>query len=80
MALEDAHSTRMVEREISRRPIDGTLLSVHVSNGVCYIRGQLRHQRARPEVDLQHEVATLQKTIRSRDGIRAVIWEAEVRQ
>jgi hypothetical protein len=79
MALEDKHTTRVVEREISRRQVDATLLSIRVSNGVCYVRGQLRHQRAHPEVDLDREVATIQKILRNRDGVRAVIWEAETR-
>jgi hypothetical protein len=77
MAIQDTHATRIVEREISRRQIDSTLLSVHVVNGICYVRGQMQHLRAHPEVDLDKEVLTLQKILRNREGIRMVVWEAE---
>lgn len=79
MAIQDAHATRLVEREVSRRQVDATLLSIRVSNGVCYVRGMLRHLRAHPEVDLDQEVLTIQKILRNREGIRAIVWEAETR-
>ena len=79
MAVSDAHATRVVEREISRRQVDAALLTIHVVNGICYVRGQPRHQRMHPEVDLDNEAKLLQKVLRNREGIRMVVWEAETK-
>ena len=62
MPIEDKQATRRVEREIWKLPIDPTLVTVTVVNGVCYIGGRVRRMRT-PEargVDLKKVMADLE--------------------
>ena len=58
MPLEDKATRRMVEREISKHPVDYSLLVVTVINGVCTFKGRvsaLRGTMARG-VDVRDEM------------------------
>ncbi len=77
MAVEDAMNTRMVQREISRRYVDSTLVDVRVIHGVCYMRGIMRKLRTHPDVDLDHEAEVIRKVLRQQPGIREVVWEVQ---
>jgi hypothetical protein len=79
MALEDANQTRMVQREISRRYIDTTLVDVRVIHGVCYLRGVISKLRSHPDIDLEHEAEIIRKILRQKPGIRDVVWEVYMR-
>jgi len=59
--------------------VDATLLEVHVSHGVVYLRGYLRKLRTHPDVDLHHEMEHISHILRGRPGIRDVVWEADIR-
>ena len=78
MPIEDKQATRRVEREIWKLPIDPTLVTVTVVNGVCYIGGRVRRMRT-PEgrgVDLKKVMADLEDHLRKLPGIRDVVIDA----
>ncbi len=78
MPIEDKQATRRVEREIWKLPIDPTLVTVTVVNGVCYIGGRVRRMRT-PEargVDLKKVMADLEELLRRMPGIRDVVIDA----
>ena len=75
MAAEDAYQSRIVQREISRRYVDASVVDVRVIHGVAYMRGTLRHLRTHPEVDLEAEAEIIRKILRRHPNIRDVVWE-----
>lgn len=77
MAVEAAHLTRKIQREVSRRYVDASRLEVYVSHDICYMRGFLRKLRNHPETSLDQEIEVIKKMIRHVDGIRDVVWEVE---
>ncbi|MCD6351868.1 MAG: hypothetical protein J7M26_07100 [Armatimonadetes bacterium] len=80
MPLEDKQSTRRVEREIHKLPIDHSLVSVSVINGVAYIGGRVRRLRT-PEargLDLKKALQDLEEHVRMLPGIRDVVIDASV--
>ncbi|MGC8669419.1 MAG: hypothetical protein ACP5VE_15035 [Chthonomonadales bacterium] len=79
MAMEDAHQTRMVQRELTRRSVDTSKVDVRVVHGVCYLRGTMSKLHSHPEVDLEHEAEIIRKVLRQHVGIRDVVWEVEMR-
>jgi len=79
MAMEDAHQTRQVMRELCRRYVDMTQIDVHVVAGVCYMRGVMAKLRNHPEIDLESEAEIIQKILRQKPGIRGVVWEVRAR-
>jgi hypothetical protein len=78
MSVEDATQSRAVMREISKRPIDSTLLNVHVSHGVVYLRGVARKLR-NVETDMEQEMQIICRILRQTPGIREVINEVTIR-
>lgn len=79
MAAVDAAQTRLVQREISRRNIDTTLLDVHVHHGVVYLRGTVKTMRGH-DIDLKHELQIICHMLRARPDIRDVVNEVTIRQ
>lgn len=75
MAVGDAECTRMVQRELSRRYVDTSLMDIRVIHGVVYMRGIMRRLRTHPNVDLERESEIIRKILRQKPGIRGVIWE-----
>ncbi len=78
MAMEDAHQTRMVQRELTRRSVDTSKVDVRVIHGVCYLRGTISKLHTHPEVDLEHEAEIIRKVLRQQLGLRDVVWEVEM--
>ena len=78
MSLEDAKQTRMVQREISKRHIDLTMIDVHVMHGVVYLRGTVRQNRGQ-NLDLRHEFQVIAHILRGCPGIRDVVNEIVIR-
>lgn len=70
--VEDASMTRMIQKEIGRRPIDITRLDVMVTHGVVHLRGQIKKLRGH-DVDLKHELEIMRRIIHSKPGIREVL-------
>lgn len=78
MPAEDVAMTRLVQREIGRRPIDARLLDVRAVHGVVYIRGPVRRLRGH-DVNLEHEMEVIRRVLRSKPGIRDVIMDVTYR-
>jgi len=77
MPVDDAQMTRMVQREISRRYVDISMLDVRAMHGVVYLKGTIRALRGH-DVNLEHELEVMQRVIRSKPGIRDVIADVEI--
>jgi hypothetical protein len=78
MSVEDAHQTRQVQREVSRRCIDATRMDIHVSHGVVYLRGIASKMRGH-DIDIAHELQIICHILRARPEIRDVINEVTIR-
>jgi hypothetical protein len=79
MSVEDARQTRMVQREISKRNIDISMLDVHVHHGVVYLRGTVRKSRGQ-NIDMKHEFNILSHILRGCPGIRDVVNDILIRE
>lgn len=78
MPSGDAHLTRQVQREISRRYIDTTRLDVKALHGVVYLRGSVTRLRGH-DVDLKKELEVINRVLRGKQGIRDVIIDVSIR-
>lgn len=79
MSVEDAKQTRMVQREISKRRIDISMMDIHVHHGVVYLRGTVKQIRGQ-NLDMKHEFQIISHILRGCPGIRDVINEVTVRE
>jgi osmotically-inducible protein OsmY len=77
MATEDAHTTKLVQRELNRRCIDIALVDVRVSHGVVYLRGTVRKIRGY-DFDLRKEMEIICTILRQKPGIRDVVNDVRV--
>ena len=75
MPLEDKRTRRLVEREISKHPIDTTLLRVLCINEVVYLDGVVRAIRgpAGRGVDVIREMDKVVDAIKGIKGVRDVV-------
>ena len=78
MAQEQKEMQLLVRREMARRPIDTSMVDVHVTHGVVYLRGTVRVMRGH-DIDLQQEITILQTVLKQKSGIRDVVNELQVR-
>lgn len=78
MPVGDTETTRMVQREISRRFIDAAGLDVKSMHGVVYLRGYIQRLRGH-DIDLKHELEVINRILRSKPGIRDVIIDVDCR-
>lgn len=79
MSVEDARQTRMVQREISKRNLDITMMDIHVHHGVVYLRGSIRPLRGQ-NIDMKHEFNIISHILRGCPGIRDVVNEVHIRE
>lgn len=78
MATVDLETRRLVLREISKRHVDTSLMTVSVSHGVVYLRGTVRGIRGH-DIDIKNEMEVIRRILRSKAGIRDVIIELTFR-
>jgi osmotically-inducible protein OsmY len=78
MANDQKEMQLLVRRELARRPIDCSMVEVHVTHGVVYLRGVVRAVRGH-DIDLQQEITILSTVLRQKQGIRDVINELQHR-
>lgn len=78
MPTGDAETTRMVQREISRRFINAAGLDVKSTHGVVYLRGYIQRLRGH-DMDLKHELEVIHRILRTKPGIRDVIIDVDIR-
>ena len=79
MPAENAQATRMARAEITKRLIDSSMLEVRCIGTVCHLTGILRKLRTHPEVDLKEEMQHISHILRSKAGIREVVWETIIK-
>ena len=79
MASADVQMTRMVRSQIARRSIDSSLLNVRCSHGIVYLVGVIRVLRTHADMDLQKEMEHISAAIRSKPGVREVVWDVSQR-
>jgi hypothetical protein len=68
----------MVQREISKRNIDISMLDVHVHHGVVYLRGTVKKSRGQ-NIDMKHEFSIISHILRGCPGIRDVVNDIHIR-
>jgi hypothetical protein len=78
MAQDQKQMQLLVRREMARRPIDTSMVEVHVSHGIVYLRGTVRAVRGH-DIDLQQEITILQTILKQKSGIRDVVSELQSR-
>ena len=79
MANDNALMTKMVRGQIGRRTIDATQLVIQVSGGVVHFGGVLRPLRTSGNMDMQQEMNNISTILRSKPGIKEVVWDVTLR-
>jgi len=79
MASADAEMTKMVRSQIARRSIDASMLNIRCSHGIVYLVGVIKTLRTHPELDLQKEMEHISAGLRSKPGIREIVWDVTQR-
>jgi len=79
VSVVDSAMTREVFRDISKRPLDISQLTVHVTHGVVYLTGRVERLRGyHSEVDLHEEMNIIIKVLKQKAGIRDVCCEVDI--
>lgn len=63
MTPEDAEIGRNVRRELSKRPIDSTMIDVSVKNGSITLSGRIMHIRDEKSANLRAEIDHVMKNM-----------------
>lgn len=79
MANENAATTKMVRGQIGRRTIDATQLVIQVSGGIVHFGGVLRPLRTSGNMDMQLEMNNISTILRSKPGVKDVVWDVTLR-
>lgn len=80
MPLEDKQMRRLVEREVAKHPIDSSLMTVAVINGVAYLGGRagpLRGALGRG-VDVKRELGLITEAVSQLRGIQDVVNDVQL--
>lgn len=75
MGIEEAKMTRMVMREIGRRPLNISKVSIRVSHGAVYMYGTVSRLRGHESIDLHEELMILQRVLRAKPEIKECHFE-----
>lgn len=79
VSIVDSAMTREVLRDISKRPLDISQMSVHVTHGVVHLQGKVERLRGYYEdVDLHEEMNIIVRLLKQRPGIRDVCCEVDM--
>jgi hypothetical protein len=70
----DTEMTKMVKREITKRPIDSSRLDAYCMHGVVYLRGVVGALRGHNS-DVKDEMDKAKRAIRQKAGVREIIDE-----
>ena len=77
MTLEDTRLRRRLQREIAKRYIDATRITVDVTHGVCDIKGEIRPLRGL-HICLEDELETIEVLLRRVPGVRDIKMDVKV--
>jgi hypothetical protein len=70
--------TREVYRDISKRPLDISQLSVHVTHGVVHLGGRVERLRGyHVEIDVHEEMNMIVRLLKQKVGVRDVCCEVD---
>lgn len=75
---EDLEVSRLVRKELARRPIDTQLVNVQIYHGVVYLRGTVRAMRGHA-MDLRQEMELISRILKQKPGIRDVVLDLTYR-
>ncbi len=80
MPIEDKRTRRLVEREISKHPVDATLLRVRCINEVIYIDGVVREIRGilSRGVKIEQQMQRVIEAIETMPGVKDVVTEYRI--
>ncbi len=81
MPLEDKRTRRLVEREISKHPIDATLLQVRCINEVIYLGGIVSEIRGAfgRGVNVERQMDKIIEAIETMPGVKDVVADYRIR-
>lgn len=78
VSVVDSAMTREVLRDISKRSLDISQMSVHVTHGVVHLQGRVDTLRGcYDNVDLHDEMNLIVRLLRQKPGIRDVCCEVD---
>ena len=75
----DSDMTKMVRSQVARRTIDASMLNIRVSHGIIYFQGVIRTLRSAPDLDLNKEMELISTVLRSKPGVREIVWDVTQR-
>jgi len=75
MALEDKQLAMQVRREIVRRMMDASRISIHVAGGHVEIGGIVRQANRNTPVDLERELEHVRERAIRIPAVRDVTWK-----
>jgi hypothetical protein len=79
MSVVDSAMTREVLRDISKRPLDISQMSVHVTRGVVYLAGRVEKLRGfYQDIDMHEEMSIIVRLLKQKPGIRDVCCEVDI--
>ena len=70
MTSEEAEIARNVRRELSKRPIDSTMIDVQVKNGNITLSGRIMHIRDDKGANLRNEIDIVMKNMTRERAVR----------
>ncbi len=80
MSHNDAKQlVKVIRGQIGRRPIDTSQLVITVSGTTVYLNGVVRPLRAAGDVDMQVEMNAISTILRTKPGIKDVVWDVTLR-
>jgi hypothetical protein len=77
MTLEDTRLRRRLQKEISKRNIDSTRITVELTHGVAEIKGEIRPLRGM-KFSLEEELELIETLLRRVPGIRDIKMSVKV--
>ena len=79
MSVVDSAMTRDVLRDISKRSLDISQMTVHVMHGVVHLGGHVERLRGyHDDVDLHEEMNIIVRLLKQKPGIRDVCCEVDL--
>ena len=77
MTLDDTRLRRRLQKELSRRNIDATRITVELTHGVAEIKGEIRPLRGM-KFSLEEELELIETLLRRVPGVRDVKMQVKI--
>ncbi len=79
MPAENAPATRTARAQVTRRPVDASMLEIRVLGSVAYMTGVIGNLREHQAVNIREEMNIITMALRGKNGIRDVVWDVTIR-